>query len=469
MEHRGLRISIWREPEDMRLEAYNKRAHLALDPESTSCVFKEKINMTASNFDPDYKKAYSCTQTYTLTGYPRVPILFLHTAKNATADFSSTVFINHFVVVDSLVNTAPGTWELRLSWSKYITPPDLNSTHPARPGIFGTTSADADEIIADYTIYAFMGIDPELDVSNDPFVLRKDNYDVSFASSQKLLKGRAIYRSSVLSSSPIQDSTGWNTGALSGMALTYQDKKGSPQTMGTFSADDIAALKSNPFVSASGVSEDAIDALSTGGTLGISKPAVRLRVRSEVKAFTDISYGFQAEPTITVPPSVVFRFQPGGDMYWTIGQYYDGSLFGSAGAGAPQAAPSNGTNAWDIYITTRDPVSIAVNYGNFSFAADGYYFYASWRQEIRPIISIGPTHAIEAWVPVHTQLISEADEWIHLPANSYTDVNAFKDELDPLYSQNDCIGPTQNAYSEEAYGAAPSTSYIVIDGADYDT
>jgi hypothetical protein len=314
-----------------------------------------------------------------------------------------------------------------------------------------------------------MEIDPDLDVSSDPFVLSKDNYDVAFASSQKVLKGRAIYKSSVLSADANQSDTGWNTGQISGKVMEYKDKKGTAQTMGTFSASDIAALKANPGISAGGVSEEAIDALATGGTLGISKPAIRLRVRSEVEVFTDISYGFQDAPDYTVPPSAIFIFEPGGDLYWTIEDYFDGTYFGNIGAGTLQATAPNETNAWDIYVTTSPAVSIAVNYGSFSFAANGYYFYTAWRQEIRPIISIGPTHAVEAWIPVHTQLIGEAVEWVQLLANTFADIYEFSAALDPVYSQNDCIGPTQGTYSTGAYGMETGASYIIIDGADYDT
>lgn len=446
----------------MSIEAYNKRAHLAMDPDSTSCVFVEKINMTANNFGTDFTKAYSSTQTYTLTGYSTMPILFLHTAKKSTTSFATSIFINNLVVVDSLVSTSAGVWELRLSFTKYLLPPNIASASPSKPIVMGVTAAYLDSIISDYTIYAFKEIDPNLDVSADPFVLKKSNGDVSFASSQKVLKGRALYSASVLR--PTTSQTGWNTGSLTGMVMNYGDQKGTAHTMGTYSAADIAELKLNPYMAATGVSTAAIDALSSGGTLGIAKPAVRLRVRSEVHVSTDIAYGFQATPTLTIPPiNVINPFLPGGDMEDFIGHYYN--------AEAPVETPplvGGSTNAWNLYITTRPVNSIGINYGTFSFTTDGWYFYSAWRQEVRPTLSIGPTHAIEAWTPVHTQLIKEAPLWVNIPANTYTDLTDFTTTNDPIHSQNTCLSTATETYTAGAYGLETGTSYVIIDGADYD-
>jgi hypothetical protein len=436
----------------MRLEAYNKRSHLALDPDSASYVFVEKLQLTSDNSDSSIEHAYSSTLTYTLTGYATAPILFLHTRTSSLVDLSLTPSNTFsFALADSLVNVSPSVWELRLSFHKALSQ-STSTQGDATPVIY-----HASLNVSDFELYVFSEIDPMADVSSDPFVMRKENGDVSFASSKKVMKAKAVYSSDV--TPPTIYQTGWNSGNISGGFFPYQNKASTFHTMGTYSASEIASLKTNPTVVASGIPNEALDALATGGTLGISKPGIRLRVRSEVRSSTVVSYGFIGPATPWVPgfpPGN--QFLPGGNMDWALNIPVPNSM-------VPEAP---GLSDWDITLSTSPNYTAYLYHGTFSWAAGGYYNYSSWRQEVRPSVTLGPAHVAEAWIPVHAQLLSKSSVLSQILPNEYADLSAFAAVYDPVYSQNDCLTPMQNPYETGDYALESGTTYFIIDGADYD-
>lgn len=441
----------------MAITFRNKDGLHLMNEDSKAWVFSEKVTLTSDNFE-SAESAYSHTVKYTLSGYLEEPAIFLHEEYDASVDFSESLLSYNTYVVDSLANNGGDVWTLRLSFQKFLSTPGDGVYFPGAVVNVSTNMSSA----ASLTLYIFKRISS---ISSDStFTVRDSNGAPSIDASQNLLKVRYLHNSKTFGDHSVN--RGFESNRIAGSILRLDSEVSGPVSMGTYSSTHRSQLKTAYSDLGLNVPDSAVDALASGGTLGIDKPAIRLRVRPEISVNMPLLVSIARVPSSGVNISWPAPSPPGTD-WWPIDQYYDSY--------EPSAVPEMDDIVRTYEFANSDYVDISQSYF--------FYSYELWLQERRPFISIGACTAVEGWLPVKSRQLASKDPWaaqMAPPIVASTDYtgDGFIDYRDSQYLlaviiyngylEGACNILPKLTFDDKSWSSEGSSLYMIIDGADYD-